>query len=104
MIFKQYCKSFDLPEPVSEFRFHDVRYWRLDYAWPDHKLALEVEGGLYKQGRHNRASGFIKDMEKYNELACMGWRLIRVQPKELNTLNTLKLIERGLGLCHLISN
>ena len=29
-----------LPAPVAEFRFHPVRRWRLDYAWPEGFVAL----------------------------------------------------------------
>ena len=83
--FVQFCKSEGLPEPVPEFRFHPVRKWRFDFAWPDQMIALEVEGGLWVRGRHNRASGFLKDMEKYNTAESMGWHVFRTTPKELYT-------------------
>lgn len=74
--------SIGLPEPVKEYRFHPTRRWRFDWAWPDHKVALEVEGGAYINGRHTRGAGFIHDMQKYNEAALHGWLLIRVTPKQ----------------------
>jgi len=76
-------KSFDVPAPAREYRFHPARRWRLDYAWPDHKLAVEIEGGAWILGRHNRASGFLADMEKYNELTMLGWSLLRFTPKQV---------------------
>lgn len=60
-----------------EYRFHPTRKWRFDAAFPNAKVALEIEGGVWQYGRHNRASGFLKDMEKYNEAAALGWRVIR---------------------------
>ena len=30
-------------EPVKEYLFHSTRKWRFDYAFPDSKIALEVE-------------------------------------------------------------
>jgi very-short-patch-repair endonuclease len=60
-----------------EYRFHPTRKWRFDAAFPSAKVALEIEGGVWNYGRHNRASGFLKDMEKYNEAAMLGWRVIR---------------------------
>jgi very-short-patch-repair endonuclease len=60
-----------------EFRFHPTRKWRFDAAFPEARVALEIEGGVWVRGRHNRASGFLKDMEKYNEAAALGWRVIR---------------------------
>ena len=52
-----------------EYRFHPTRKWRFDAAFPSEKVAVEIEGGVWKYGRHNRASGFLNDMEKYNEAA-----------------------------------
>lgn len=68
-----------VPEP--EHRFHPTRRWRIDYAWPDQKLAVEIEGGVWTAGRHTRSKGFLKDAEKYNALTEMGWRLLRYPPK-----------------------
>ncbi len=67
----------DLPLPVKEHKFHSVRKWRFDLAWIEQKLAVEVEGGIWTYGRHNRAASFIKDMEKYNEACLLGWNLLR---------------------------
>jgi very-short-patch-repair endonuclease len=62
---------------VVEHRFHPERRWRFDIAWPDLKVAVEVEGGVFVRGRHNRPTGFINDCEKYNAAAVMGWRVLR---------------------------
>jgi len=64
-----------------EIKFHEKRKWKFDYANHKTMVALEVEGGLWIGGRHNRAPGMIKDMEKYNEAALMGWRVLRVTPQ-----------------------
>lgn len=71
------------PGVVAEHRFHPVRKWRFDYAWPDKRVALEVEGGAWIQGRHTRGAGFVKDLEKYNTAAAAGWTVIRVTPQML---------------------
>mgnify|MGYP006149714629 CR=1 FL=1 len=34
-----------IAEPVKEHKFHPKRKWRLDLAWPEEKLAVEIEGG-----------------------------------------------------------
>jgi len=60
-----------------EYRFHPTRKWRFDAAFPSEHVAVEIEGGVWRYGRHNRASGFLKDLEKYNEAAMLGWRIIR---------------------------
>jgi len=70
-------KTFGIPEPEREYHFHPTRRWRFDGAYPDKKIAFEIEGGVYQRGRHTRASGFIGDCEKYNEAARLGWRVFR---------------------------
>ena len=76
------CRAHRLPEPIPEYQFHPTRKWRFDYAWPLHKLALEVEGGIWTQGRHTRGAGALADMEKYSEAAILGWRLLYVTPDQ----------------------
>jgi very-short-patch-repair endonuclease len=93
-IFAALCRSEGLPDPVTEHRFHPVRKWRFDYAWPKHLVALEVEGGVWIAGRHTRGAGFVSDMDKYNEGSALGWRILRVQPKELKTQKTIDLLRR----------
>ena len=95
--FRTVCRGLGLPLPAEEFRFHGTRKWRFDFAWPSHKLALEVEGGAFTAGRHTRGVGFTKDLEKYSEAAAMGWRIIRVLPRQLESEQTIAWIRRGLG-------
>ena len=65
-----------LPRPEREFRFHPSRRFRFDFAWPDMKLAVEIHGGEWIQGRHHRAPGFLKDCEKMNEATILRWRVL----------------------------
>ena len=84
-----------LPMPVTEHRFHPSRKWRFDYAWPDAKVALEVEGGVWTGGRHTSSAGFLKDIEKYNAAARLGWRVLRCTPKTLLTLDTVEAVKEA---------
>lgn len=71
-------------EPVREFRFHPVRKWRFDFAWPDKMIAVEVEGGSWSGGSHVNPIGFAKDCEKYNQATKMGWRVYRIVGKQID--------------------
>jgi hypothetical protein len=90
------CRSMKLAEPTPEFRFHPTRKFRFDYAWPLHMLALEVEGGLWTNGRHSRGSGQLADLEKYSEAAILGWRLLYCTPDQLRNGVALDRIVRAL--------
>ena len=74
--FALHCQAYGL-KPEREFRFHPTRQWRFDFAWPELMLALEVEGGTRKKGRHQFHEGFTEDCHKYNEAAILGWRVLR---------------------------
>jgi hypothetical protein len=86
-----------LPKPVSEYRFHPERRWRFDYAWPDLRIALEVEGGTWTKGRHVRGKGYEMDCEKYNTATLAGWRVLRVTTDMLNDGRALTLLEQAFG-------
>lgn len=62
-----------LPTPTPQHRFHKTRRWKIDFAWPDYKVAAEVNGGTWVNGRHNRPSHIGKEYEKLNHLALDGW-------------------------------
>jgi len=66
-----------LPAPEAEYRFHEKRKWRFDFAWPDSMVAVEIEGGTFVRGRHTRGMGHHKDCEKYNQATLLGWRVLR---------------------------
>ena len=74
----------DYPMPETEYKFCPTRRWKFDFAYPQDKIAIEIEGGLWIQGRHNRAPGMIKDMEKYNCATVMGWKVLRYTPQNLD--------------------
>jgi very-short-patch-repair endonuclease len=71
------------PVLEKEFRFHPVRKWRADFAHLESRTLIEIEGGIYVNGRHNRGAGFAADLEKYLEASLEGWRVVRLGPNEL---------------------
>lgn len=84
-------------EPVPEYRFHDTRKWRFDFAWPADLVALEVQGGIFIGGGHSRGGYLLKEHEKRNEAAAAGWRILYCVPKELCIQETIDLIKRALN-------
>lgn len=100
--FDRLCELSGLPKPVAEYRFDIItkRKWRFDWAWPGPRgggLALEVQGGLFVQGRHSRGAALLEEHEKLNEAAAQGWRVMFVSPDRLESTTTFEWLRRALG-------
>ena len=82
---------------VHDYR-HD-RNWRLDFAWPwpERKLAVEIEGGVYSGGRHTRGKGFEADAEKSNAAVLAGWRVFRFTADHLDSGYALETLEAAFA-------
>jgi very-short-patch-repair endonuclease len=89
-----------LPHPQREYRFAShlrnerghVRMWRFDFAWPEQKVAAEVDGGRFMV-RKNRQGVPVpigqhmteSDYAKLNVAAIEGWRVLRFTPQHIRT-------------------
>jgi hypothetical protein len=49
--------------------------YRLDFAHPSSCTGIEVQGGVYMNGRHVNGSGYEKDCRKYNLASASGWTI-----------------------------
>jgi hypothetical protein len=70
-------------DPVFEYRFHPTRKWRMDIAFLESKVFVEVQGGIFIRGRHVRGASLLKEWEKLNTAAVMGWRCLCCQPRDV---------------------
>ncbi|QDT39750.1 hypothetical protein [Stratiformator vulcanicus] len=92
-----------IPDYVREFAFDTDRKWRFDFAWPwpRMKVAVELEGGILSDGPsgHRSKGGVLRDIEKYNRAAELGWRVLRYSIVDVRDrpLQTLEQIERVIG-------
>lgn len=70
-----------------EYKFHPVRKWRIDFAWPLLKIGIEVHGALWKggHGSHTSGAGRMRDMEKMNEAKVAGWLVIEVCKEQIQS-------------------
>ena len=74
---------------VPEHRFCERR-WRFDQAHVGLKIALELEGAVWTNGRHVRPQGFLNDIEKYNRASMAGWMVVRVVPDQVKSGDALE--------------
>lgn len=93
-----------LPEPQTEYLFDTQRKWRIDLAWPESQIAMEIEGGVWMRTKSGRSKGhahpkrFMSDMEKYNEVALSGFCLLRVTPGQARDGTAVNLLLRAFGM------
>ena len=103
-----------LPEPIREYRFaayivggpgrglrvalseKGLKDWRFDFAWPYLKIAVEVEGGGWSNGRHTTGKGFSADLQKYNAAMQNGWTVYRCDSALIKSGKALITIEKLL--------
>lgn len=84
-----------LPAPVAQFRVWDGgrHVARVDFAWPEHRVALEYDG-LW----HAEPGQFAKDRRRLNQLTAAGWRVIFVTAADLwNPAALLARLRAALG-------
>ncbi len=77
MAMERRMRAANVPQWEAEYLFHPQRKWPFDFAWPDCKVALEIDGGTWIRGRHIRPQGFENDVEKLNAAAADGWLVLR---------------------------
>ncbi|MHB8245258.1 MAG: DUF559 domain-containing protein [Acidimicrobiales bacterium] len=52
---------------------------RVDFAWPHHRVALELDGYRF----HSGPGVFVADRQRGNEVELAGWKLLRTTPTEV---------------------
>jgi very-short-patch-repair endonuclease len=83
---------------LREYRFDVKRRWRFDFAIPlgliaNKTLAVEIDGGTWSNGRHNRGSGFEKDRERDAAAMMSGWRVLRVTTNQVKSGKALEWVK-----------
>ena len=96
LTFETQLKQLNIKGFVREYKFTSHRKWRFDFANPALMIAIEVEGGLWRNGRHNRPTGYMKDMEKYNAAAWLGWKVIRYTTEQINSGHAIFELEKKI--------
>lgn len=86
-------KTSDLPPPVRQYRYLPDRRYRADFAWPDKRLSLEVDGAVHRI-KGSFAAGFERDFL----LKRAGWMVIHVGRAQVKNGDALKWITEMLGL------
>ena len=94
------CLGLGLPIPEREVYFAKEtfqRMWRLDLLWRAAGLAVEVDGAVFKDGRHNRGAGYTEDRVKDAHVLLMGWRVLHVTTTQVSNGTACRWIQQLLA-------
>lgn len=90
--FLLHIRAAGLPEPEQEYKPVPGRRFRTDFAYPALGIAVECEGGTWRNGRHTRGGGYQQDCLKYSLMAIEGWTVIRVTREMIEDGTALRLL------------
>jgi len=94
--FDALCRAAGLPVPEAEVPVVPGRRFRWDWAWKEHRVALEVQGGVWTRGRHTRGAGYSRDTEKLNEGQLAGWLVLYATTQQVSSGQALEWVRRAL--------
>lgn len=65
-------------KPSLRKNIKNAKPYKLDFAHPDTRTAIEIQGGTWNNGRHSRGSGMKGDYSKLNYLQYDGWTVFQL--------------------------
>lgn len=89
--------------PAFEREYAFAKRWgrkfRADFAWPERRLLVECNGGLWMRGggAHSRPANIKRDIEKAQWAIRLGWRLLPVTTDEVTSGAAVALIAKVVG-------
>lgn len=82
--FAEQWRTAQLPEPVRDHApWRPHRGFEVDFALPDRKIGVEIEGGIWHRGGHSTGAGISRDIDKHNLALFTGWRILRIAPQQV---------------------
>jgi very-short-patch-repair endonuclease len=87
-------RIFGLPQPKREVQLIPGRLWRCDFYWNVYDVVVEVEGGVWKGGKHTSARGFEEDCRKYNAITAKGFKLFRFSTEMVTNGEAVRFLEK----------
>jgi len=89
---------------TREYKFHPERDWRFDFAWPEIRLAVEIDGGIWlKKAGHTTGTGKQNDLNKDQDAHLFGWTVYRCSPEmvkkghAIDTIKKLIILKKALA-------
>ncbi len=78
-----YERQFEFAKPIN-------KRWKADFAFVDQMLLIEVDGGIWVNGKHVRSGSADNERIRQNAATCLGYAVLRFTPKMLdNAVDTI---------------
>ena len=106
--FAMLCGKLGFPVPMPEYRFCPPREFAFDWCWPELRVALEKDGGIYGRGKacpvckrravgaHTSIQRLKSDQEKSNIAAIMGYCVLHARPEQFESGEVFELVRQAL--------
>lgn len=88
-----------------QFRFCADRRWRADFHLPEHRILIEVQGGVSKYAKfhpewqtmgHQSGEGYADDLEKQRAATMLGFRVLPFTTQEVNDGTAKEFIRQAI--------
>jgi hypothetical protein len=93
-LFDWQLKAEKAPPWRRQYAFSEAygRAWKIDFAWPELLLAVEIQGGIWRKGggAHSHPSNILRNMKKCNALTALRWRLLQFSTDEVQSGSALQ--------------
>jgi hypothetical protein len=98
--FEQQMSLIDLKFEREFYFALPKRRWRSDWHILTTNVLVEFEGGLFAKDKigHGNVGGILRDIEKYNSAALLGYVVIRITPMHVSSGQALTWVEQAVLL------
>ena len=83
LLFVSLLKEAGATRLATNFKFDSERQWLLDIVQEDSKTAIEIDGGGFAYGGHNRGRQMAWDYEKRNAALLQGWWVFQLTGQQV---------------------
>lgn len=97
------CRALQLPPVLAQWRFQNSRHpnsasrkHRADFAFPDFKLFVEIDGGVWIKGAHSHPLDILRNMTKGNDAAFLGFTVLHFTPEEVTSGHAIAFTQKVL--------
>jgi len=95
-MFALQCEQAGLPTPVREYSAIPGRRYRWDFAWPEARVLVEINGGTYAHMGHSTGTGIARDYEKSNLAVLAGWKVFAFDRRMVEGGAALAVVSKAL--------